>query len=125
MKRTILTALISSAMTLMLFGGNRTPEAIQPAQVVAQAATAKSDLITKMRQDVQLVTGGYESFRGHREELLARNFTFVDGDFSGANAGITATVFNQAMTDFEDLRNKTYNGGTISVGVVNNVYKIR
>ena len=37
----------------------------------------------------------------------------------------TVAVFNQAMTDFEDLRNKTYNGGSISVGVVNNVYKLK
>lgn len=121
MRKQILTVFITMVATLLLFGG-RGPHQVTSA---GQTATSKSDLITNMRKDVNLMHDAFASFKGHKAEYDVRNFSFVDGDFTGANAGITASQFTQAVVDFNTIYNAVYAGGTISAGVIPNVYKIK
>jgi hypothetical protein len=127
MKRTIVTALITFATTIALFSGTSAPVVIQPATVTAQSANPRSDLVTSLRQDVGKFFDAMQAFKGHRQEKISNNITFVSGDLTGSNATNTfvAADMNQMITDFNTCIDAVQNGGTISVGVWANVLKCK
>lgn len=123
MKRTILTVVITAAMTLMLFGGNRSPVQFGPVQ--AQATTTRTDLISNYRANAVKFLAWKDEVKALRSQYDALAYSWVDGDFTGSNAGITAAQFTTAVTNLSLVQAAFDAGGTLSSGFPTTVYKIR
>ena len=124
MKRTILTVVITAAMTLLLFGGNQ-PSPVQPGSVEAQATTTKTDLISNYRANAVAFLAWKDSNKALRAQYDALAYSWVDGDFTSANAGITASQFTTAVTNLSLVQAAFDSGGTLSSGFPTTIYKIR
>jgi len=121
MRKVVLTAIVTFVITLGLFGpSGRT--VIPP--VEAQAATAKSDLISVIRKDSDDLLKVRASYRQHRARYDALSFSWVDGDFSGSNAGITASQFTSAVTNLGQIFDAVDSGGTLTSGLPTNLNRI-
>ena len=84
-------------------------------------------LVTTIRQAVNDFNGAMDAFVAAKAEHVARNITFVIGDMIGSNSSgsFVAADAQQVMTDFQTIITAIRAGGTIPVGVWNNVVKIK
>jgi hypothetical protein len=91
------------------------------------SANPRSDLVSALRADVKAFNDAMDAFVAHRAEYVARNINFVIGDMVGANSSssFNADDIDQAVVDFNTIISAVRSGGTISVGVWNNVIKIK
>lgn len=96
----------------------------EPRPVAAQATTTKSNLISLIRQDATDFLTVRAKIRQHRASFDALGFTFVDGDFIGDNAGITAAQFTTAVTNLTAIADGFDLGGTLAVGIPTNINRI-
>lgn len=93
-------------------------------KIHAQSVSAKSDLISAFRQDATALLKVRADIRKHRAAYDALGFTFVDGDFTGANQGITQIQFTSAVTNLTDVCDKFDLGGTLAAGIPTGVNRI-
>lgn len=122
MRKIVMTALITFAITAMLFARVSAPIATE--SVSAQATTAKADLITNIRTDATNLLTARASYRKHRARYDALGFSWVDGDFTGANAGITASQFTSAVTNLGLIFDAYDSGGTLSSGFPTTIERV-
>ncbi len=127
MKKTILTVILTVAMTLLLFGGNRAPELVQPVKVEAQVSNPRGAVITGARAAIGKFNAAMDEFLAWRAEYVARSFNFVSGDMVGDNnsTSFTADDVDQAMTDMNTMITDVRAGGTVSAGLWPNCIKIK
>lgn len=89
------------------------------------ADSTKSDLISAYRANVQAFIAWKDSTKALRAQYDALAFTWADGDFDGANAGITAAQFTTAVTNLSAVQNAFDAGATLAAGFPTTIYAIK
>lgn len=125
MKNSILSFILGFAVALLLFSGVfKDSPAPQPLSVEAQSTSAKANLISLIRADATAFLAARASFKAHKASYDGFGFSWVDGDFTGANAGITATVFTTGVSNLDTLFSDFDAGGTLPAGLPTGVNRI-
>jgi hypothetical protein len=66
-----------------------------------------------------------EDIHNAEVERVALGLSFADEDFSGANEGITAAQFGNAVTNLASIRNAVFEGGTLPAFLPGTLYQIK
>lgn len=123
----ILTLLVGMALGMVLaITPNQPLEPISPARVAsAQATTTKPDLITNYRTNVSKFLAWKDDTKALRAQYDALAFSWADGDFTGANSGITASQFTTYVTNASAVVTAWESGGTLASGFPTTFYRVK
>ena len=124
--KTVLILVLVFAIAFVMISGDARNLSLHPESIaLAQSASPRQDLVSRMRLDVDNFQNAMEDFQTASHVKTDSNITFVAGDMAGNNSGVAAADLTQAVADFTTIYNAIRSGGTISVGVWTNVTKVR
>jgi hypothetical protein len=123
MRRTVIACVLTALVTAMLVtGAGHQP---MSAPVAAQATTTKTDLISNYRANANAFLTWKDANKALRAQYDALAYSWADGDFTNANAGITAAQFTTAVTNLSLVQAAFDNGATLASGFPATIYRIK
>jgi hypothetical protein len=107
MKRLLPVILLAFAFVLGALVGPKVGPALErlEAKAFAQSTSAKANHISNVRAAYQKIIDADSALDTLLKESTDNAYTFVDADFTGANAGITAANYNTALTQATNWHN--------------------